>query len=260
MNHSRSYTSNRIRITAISALAMILTACPIISTGSAAANAAPVSAISQATKDIQAQAPIQYRIQARLDEKKMTIEGSESITYRNTSKDTLKQLVFHTYADANLSESTQTTMFKHSNEEISKNNPDKKPEDFLGGIDIEKVTTGGQALDFSNKDQAMSVKLEQPLQPGESVTVQVHFNLKIPYGSQRLSYYKDIINGAHWFPVMSVYDEAKHEWDSKPYSKTFETDYYTSADYEVQFNVPDQYQVVMPGTITTREDAETGRK
>ncbi|OME83485.1 peptidase M1 [Paenibacillus pabuli] len=260
MNHTRSYTSNRIRITAISALAMILTACPIISTGSAAANAAPVSAISQATKDIQAQAPIQYRIQARLDEKKMTIEGSESITYRNTSKDTLKQLVFHTYADANLSESTQTTMFKHSNEEISKNNPDKKPEDFLGGIDIEKVTTGGQALDFSNKDQAMSVKLEQHLQPGESVTVQVHFNLKIPYGSQRLSYYKDIINGAHWFPVMSVYDEAKHEWDSKPYSKTFETDYYTSADYEVQFNVPDQYQVVMPGTITTRDDAETGRK
>lgn len=239
---------------------MILTACPIISTGSAAANAAPVSAISQATKDIQAQAPIQYRIQVRLDEKKMTIEGSESITYRNTSKDTLKQLVFHTYADANLSESTQTTMFKHSNEEISKNNPDKKPEDFLGGIDIEKVTTGGQALDFSNKDQAMSVKLEQPLQPGESVTVQVHFNLKIPYGSQRLSYYKDIINGAHWFPVMSVYDEAKHEWDSKPYSKTFETDYYTSADYEVEFNVPDQYQVVMPGTITTRDDAETGRK
>ncbi|MGX1830150.1 M1 family metallopeptidase [Paenibacillus taichungensis] len=239
---------------------MILTACPIINTGSAAANAAPVSAISQATKDIQAQAPIQYRIQARLDEKKMTIEGSESITYRNTSKDTLKQLVFHTYADANLSESTQTTMFKHSNEEISKNNPDKKPEDFLGGIDIEKVTTGGQALDFSNKDQAMSVKLEQPLQPGESVSVQVHFNLKIPYGSQRLSYYKDIINGAHWFPVMSVYDEAKHEWDSKPYSKTFETDYYTSADYEVEFNVPDQYQVVMPGTMTTRDDAETGRK
>lgn len=239
---------------------MILTACPIISTGSAAANAAPVSAISQATKDIQAQAPIQYQIQARLDEKKMTIEGSESITYRNTSKDTLKQLVFHTYADANLSESTQTTMFKHSNEEISKNNPDKKPEDFLGGIDIEKVTIGGQALDFSNKDQAMSVKLEQPLQPGESVSVHVHFNLKIPYGSQRLSYYKDIINGAHWFPVMSVYDEAKHEWDSKPYSKTFETDYYTSADYEVQFNVPDQYQVVMPGTITTRDDAETGRK
>ncbi|MGP3785645.1 M1 family metallopeptidase [Paenibacillus sp. 1A_MP2] len=239
---------------------MILTACPLISTGSAAAQASPVSAISQATDDVNAQAPIQYRIQARLDEKKMTIQGNESITYRNTSKDTLNQLVLHTYADANLSKSTQTSMFTRSNEEISKNNPDKKPEDFLGGIDIEKVATGGQALDFSNKNQALTVKLEQPLQPGKSVSVQVHFNLKIPYGSQRLSYYKDIINGAHWFPVMSVYNEAKHEWDSKPYSQTFETDYYTSADYEVQFNVPDQYQVMMPGALTTQDDVEKGRK
>ncbi|MBT2770874.1 M1 family metallopeptidase [Halomonas sp. ISL-60] len=232
----------------------------MISTGSAAAKASPVSTISQATEDVKAQAPIQYRIQARLNEKNMTIKANESITYRNTSKDTLKQLVFHTYADANLSKSTQTTMFKHSNEEISKNNPDKKPEDFLGGIDIQGVKTGGQALDFNNKNQAMTVKLEHPIQPGESVSVQVDFNLKIPYGSQRLSYYKDIINGAHWFPVMSVYDEAKHEWDTKPYSQTFETDYYTSADYEVQFNVPDQYQVMMPGTITIRDDVEKGRK
>lgn len=260
INHSRSLTSNRVKITAVTALALILTACPLISTGSAAAQASPVSAISQATDDVNAQAPIQYRIQARLDEKKMTIQGNESITYRNTSKDTLNKLVLHTYADANLSKSTQTSMFTRSNEEISKNNPDKKPEDFLGGIDIEKVATGGQALDFSNKNQALTVKLEQPLQPGESVSVQVHFNLKIPYGSQRLSYYKDIINGAHWFPVMSVYNEAKHEWDSKPYSQTFETDYYTSADYEVQFNVPDQYQIMMPGALTTQDDVEKGRK
>ena len=45
-----------------------------------------------------------------------------------------------------------------------------------------------------------------------------------------------------------------------PYSPTFETDYYTSADYEVEFNVPAGYQVVMPGTITTRNDVEPGRK
>ncbi|WP_228469335.1 M1 family metallopeptidase [Paenibacillus sp. JNUCC31] len=228
--------------------------------GSTAAYAAPESTISKATADIQTQAPIQYQIQARLDEKNMTIAGSESITYRNTSKDTLKQLVFHTYADANLSKSTQTTMFERSNEEISKNSPDKKPEDFLGGIDIQRVTNGTKALDFSNKNQALTVKLEQPLQPGETVSVQVGFDVKIPYGSQRLSYYKDIINGAHWFPVVSVYDETKHEWDTKPYSPTFETDYYTSADYEVQFDVPEQYQVMMPGTITTRNNVEIGRK
>ncbi|MEC0125258.1 M1 family metallopeptidase [Paenibacillus pabuli] len=237
-----------------------MAACPILNTGSAAAAPSTEFTVSQAIEDVKSQTPIQYRIEARLNENNMTIEGSESITYKNTSKDTLKELVFHTYADANRSKSTQTTMFERSNQEISKDNPDKKPEDFLGGIDIKKVMTDSRALDFSNKNQALIVNLEHPIQPGESVSVQIQFNLKIPYGSQRLSYYKDIINGAHWFPVVSVYDEAKHEWDTKPYSQTFETDYYTSADYEVQFNVPEQYQVMMPGTITTRDDVENGRK
>ncbi|MGC5772245.1 M1 family metallopeptidase [Paenibacillus pabuli] len=260
MNHSSALASNLVRIATVGTLTLILAACPILNTGSAAADPSTGFTVSQAIEDVKAQTPIQYRIEARLNENNMTIEGSESITYKNTSKDTLKELVFHTYADANRSKSTQTTMFERSNEEISKDNPDKKPEDFLGGIDIKKVMTDNGALDFSNKNQALTVKLEHPIQPGESVSVQIQFNLKIPYGSQRLSYYKDIINGAHWFPVVSVYDEAKHEWDTKPYSQTFETDYYTSADYEVQFNVPEQYQVMMPGTITKRDDVENGRK
>ncbi|KZS48520.1 peptidase M1 [Paenibacillus glucanolyticus] len=260
MNPSREAISTLFKKTVFSSLALILTACPLINAGSAAAGAALVPTISQRAANVEAQAPVQYQIQARLNEKKMTMQGSEWITYRNTSKDTLKQLVFHTYADANRSKSTQTTMFKRSNEEISSNNPDKKPEDFLGGIDIEGVTANGQTLEFRNKDQALMVQLEHPIQPGESVSVQIDFNLKIPYGSQRLSYYKDIINGAHGFPVMSVYDEDKHQWNTAPYSRTFETDYYTSADYEVSLNVPDDYQVAMPGTISVRNDVVNGRK
>ncbi|ANA82451.1 peptidase M1 [Paenibacillus glucanolyticus] len=260
MNPSREAISTLFKKTVFSSLALILTACPLINAGSAAAGAALVPTISQRAANVEAQAPVQYQIQARLNEKKMTMQGSEWITYLNTSKDTLKQLVFHTYADANRSKSTQTTMFKRSNEEISSNNPDKKPEDFLGGIDIEGVTANGQALEFRNKDQALTVQLKHPIQPGESVSVQIDFNLKIPYGSQRLSYYKDIINGAHGFPVMSVYDEDKHQWNTAPYSRTFETDYYTSADYEVSLNVPDDYQVAMPGTISVRNDVVNGRK
>ncbi|MFK4301096.1 MULTISPECIES: hypothetical protein [unclassified Paenibacillus] len=50
-----------------------------MSTGSATAKPSPVSAISQATGDAEAQALTQYRIQARLDEKKMTLQGSASL-------------------------------------------------------------------------------------------------------------------------------------------------------------------------------------
>ncbi|MWV44172.1 M1 family peptidase [Paenibacillus sp. HJL G12] len=239
-------------------LAFTLAACPIVSAGHAFA--APAAVAEQSIDVAEAHTAIQYKINARLDEKNMHIRGSETVTYRNTSSDTLKELVFHTFADANRSKSTQASMFQSTNAEILKNNPSLKPDVFLGGIDIKDVKTDGKALTFDNTNQALTVQLTQELKPGEAVTLQVDFDVKIPYGSERLSYYKDIINGAHWFPVMSVYDEIKHEWDKTPYSTTFETDYYTSSDFEVQFNVPDTYQMLMPGSITTQEAKENGRK
>ncbi|MGO4790539.1 M1 family metallopeptidase [Paenibacillus sp. 2KB_20] len=260
MTHVKEKTTILSKKAIIGSLALTLTACPLINAGHAAAKAVSPTTISQVSASVEAHAPIQYYIQARLNEKNMTMQGSSMVTYRNTSQDTLNQLVFHTYADANRSKSTQTSMFKRSNEAISKNQPDKKPEDFLGGIDIQGVNANSQALEFHNKDQALTIQLKEPLQPGATISVHMDFSLKIPYGSQRLSYYQDIVNGAHWFPVLSVYDEEKHQWNTTPYSPSFESDYYTSADYEVEFNVPDAYQVAMPGTITTRNNVEPGRK
>lgn len=202
---------------------------------------------------------IGYQIDVRLDEKTMTLHGSEIVTYRNTTKDDLQNIVFHTFADANRSPETQPRMFAKANKDMMKEHPDKKPEDFLGGIDIQKITSGDRALNFDNTKQALTVKLEQSLKSGEELMLKLDFDVKIPYGSQRLSYMKDIINGAHWFPVVSVYDEAKHTWNKNQYSTIFETDYYDMADYTVNMNVPGNYKVSMPGMITEKS-AESGRK
>ncbi|MBJ9987617.1 M1 family metallopeptidase [Paenibacillus sp. S28] len=240
-------------------LALTLAACPIA--GSSQLLAAPGAPASSSAEIAQVHAPVKYQINARLDEKTMRIQGSESVTYRNLSKDTLQEIIFHTFADANRSTATQTSMFERNNEEIRKENPQKKAEDFLGGIDIRSAAVNGQSAEFTNSNQALTVHLKQGLKPGESVTIQIAFDVKIPYGMQRLSYYKDIVNGAHWFPAASVYDESKHQWDKTPYSKTFETDYYDSSDFEVHLNVPDSYQILMPGTMTSQEvPEEPGRK
>jgi len=239
-------------------LVFTLAICPILNTGSVMA--APVTTTKQSVEDVAVHSPIQYQIDVRLDEKNMTLKGSQTVVFRNTSKDTMKELVFHTFADANRSSESQPSMFERTNATIQKEEPNRKPEDFLGGIDITSVQSNGQALSFTNKNQALTATLGQELKPGESITVQLKFDVKIPYGSQRLSYYKDIINGAHWFPVVSVYNENKHQWDKTPYSKSFESDYYTSSDYQVNFNVPASYQISMPGTITEHDAKETGRK
>lgn len=259
MNHlQRKNISTRI---VACSLVFSVMASPIVGTGivKAAPVNAPASSAHQAKEQATTNSPIRYQIDARLDEKTMTLHGSETVIYKNTSKDSLRELVFHTFADANRSESTQAQMFASANAQIRKDNPDKQAADFLGGIDILQVKETGKQLVFENKQQVLTVKLDRELKPGETVTAQVDFKVKIPYGSHRLSYYQNIINGAHWFPVMSVYDGSKHQWDRTPYSTSFESDYYTVSDYEVQLNVPASYQVSMPGMITVK-DAEAGRK
>ncbi|WP_339235776.1 hypothetical protein MKX40_20995 [Paenibacillus sp. FSL R5-0517] len=154
MNYSSLVTLKLARVGIAGTLALILATSPLATIGVAAAEAVPTPVstnIPNTQKDSLKQSPIQYQIQARLNEKDMTIQGSEKVTYRNTSKDTLQQLVLHTYADANLSKSTQASMFQQNNEQISEDHPEKTAEDFLGGIDIQAVTADSQSLDFHKK-------------------------------------------------------------------------------------------------------------
>lgn len=248
------------------AMAFTLLAAPLTSGGTAYAQEAAadqVKTISTAGMQSQQQATshIQYNIQAKLNTDDMTITGKQTVKYRNTSEDKLNDVVFRLFADANRSKDTQSSMFVRANGEIAKEYPDKKPEDFLGGIDIIRVkdASTGATLATTNEKQALTVQLAKALGKDEEVTLELEYKTKIPFGSQRLSYYKDIINGAHWFPVMSVYDEAAHKWNKTPYSKTFETDYYEVADYTVAMDVPDKLQIAMPGQMSEKS-GEAGRK
>lgn len=167
MNYSNPFTSKLARVGIAGTLALILATSPLVTMGVVVAEAVPPVSTNIPNTDSLKQSPIQYEIQARLNEKDMTIQGSEKVTYRNTSKDTLQQLVLHTYADANLSKSTQASMFQQNNEQISEDHPEKTAEDFLGGIDIQAVTADSQSLDFHKENQALTVQLKKSVQPGE---------------------------------------------------------------------------------------------
>lgn len=204
---------------------------------------------------------LKYHIQAKLNIEDMTITGKQIVTYRNPSKDKLKNIVFHLFADAHRTKKTQSDLFVAMNKDIAKKNPARKAQDFVGQIDIlgiKNIATGRQ-LTFVNENQVLQVELEKELAKDEWVTMEFIFKTKIPFGAQRLSYQKNAIAGAHWFPVMSVYNEQTHQWNKTPYSTTFETDYYETADYQVEINIPEKINIVMPGQISEKVTS-AGRK
>ncbi|WP_051217427.1 M1 family metallopeptidase [Paenibacillus assamensis] len=212
-------------------------------------------------EDGQRTSPIQYTINLQLDEKQMKLSGTQSVLFRNETKDDLSELVFHTFADSYRSVDTQTSMFQGRNKDIAKAYPDKKPEDFLGGIDVQRVMdkSNDGKLSFENKNQSLTVKLGKTIKPGEEVIVELDYTIDIPFGMQRMAHYKDLISAVHFYPILAMYDEGKHEWNRLPYSKTLESDYFEASDYKVSLNVPSKYKISMPGQLQ-ETPAGSGRK
>lgn len=200
---------------------------------------------------------IDYKIDASLNEKDKTITGKENVKFKNIYKDELKEISFNIFADAYNKKETQTEMFRNSNEIIAKDNPEKKPEDFLGGMEIKSIKdSNGKELKFTKENQVLKVELEKALKNLEEVSFDIEFEVKIPFGMNRLSYYKDIFSAVHWYPVVAVYDEGEKKWNEIPYSKDFETDYFESSNYEVNLDVPKDFNVGITGTETEKIEGD----
>lgn len=213
---------------------------------------APAPTALEASVSDQRQSSILYRIDAVLDETNGKLRGRETVAFRNETPDSLDRIVFHTYADANRSLSTQSEQFAAANEAIRKSLADPKEADFLGGTVIDAVRADGSPAAFTHRNQSLSVALKQPLKPGESLELQIDFITGIPYGTQRLSRSEGLISGAHAFPTLSVYDASSKTWDTGPYSRTFESDHYEAADYRVELEVSANTVVAMPGKVEER--------
>lgn len=200
-----------------------------------------------------------YDIKATLDEKNHELIGTETVQYTNKTGDPLNELVFHLFADANRSKDTQSNLFVDQNKSIQKEFPNKKPDDFLGGIDLITIQdANGNTLDYLNQNQSLTVKLDNPLPPGEMVKLTVSYKIKFPFGMQRLSFYNDFYSGVHWYPILSVYDSKKHEWNRVPYSTDLESDFFETSSYDIELNVPSSHTVAITGSQT--ETTQGNRK
>ncbi|OWA37597.1 hypothetical protein B9G55_05970 [Saccharibacillus sp. O16] len=249
--HDSTPIRSRMRPSAITLLAASLVlSLPLTAYGAETSPAPPTSSAQSVSNPQQSSAF--YQIKATLDEAKGKLHGQEKVVFRNETGDSLDRIVFHTYADANRSLSTQSELFVSANEEMRERLKDKKAAEFLGGMVINAVQVDGSSAAFTHQNQSLSLSLKQPLKPGESVELQIDFVTGIPYGTQRLSRSEGLISGAHAFPTLSVYNASSKTWDAGPYSRTFESDHYEAADYQVELEVSANTVVAMPGVLTER--------
>lgn len=197
------------------------------------------------------QQEVNYEIHVSLNDSSNQLHATETIEYVNNSPSELNYIWFHLWPNA----------YKHGKTALSKQMRQDgnltlyyaRPS-YRGWIDSLDFHVNGQkarfAVDQENEDMGR-LFLDEPLQPGERITITTPFLVQIPRGIfSRLGYLGQAYQITQWYPKPAVYD--KDGWHQMPYlgQGEFYSEYGT---FDVHITLPENYVVGATGDLVNGE-------
>ncbi|MCX6550819.1 MAG: M1 family metallopeptidase, partial [Acidobacteria bacterium] len=205
-----------------------------------------------------------YSIDVRLDHASRTLTGREVITWRNVSTRATSELRFHLYYNA--FKNARSTWMRERRLAGRVRTASVSPDDW-GWIEVSAVrllTGETTPVDLSSQrayiapddgnreDQTvLQVPLPAPIQPGETVNVEVSWNSKIPHTFSRTGAIGSYYFVAQWFPKIGVLEDTGWNCHQFHAGTEFYADY---GVYDVRMTVPKAWVLGASGRERTRRD------
>ncbi len=200
-----------------------------------------------------------YDIKCDLDENKLKLTGSETVTYYNNSPDVLRYLWLQ--LDENQHSSINNANYQNGNT-LPRQTTDgmldrleTEQGDNGYGDNITKLTDGaGKSLQYTINKTMMRVELPTPLKPGEKFIFNVDWNYKIPNrmtmgGRGGYEYFADdgdcLFTMTQWYPRLCVYSDFQG-WQNHQFTGRGEFAL-TFGNFKVQMTVPADHVVGATG-------------
>lgn len=186
-----------------------------------------------------------YQISCRLDAEKKIVDGTELLTWTNTTTKAASTLQFHLYLNA--FRNTLSTFWRESGGEHRGN----RLLESWGSIELTRMMLADgsdllAALTYLSPDDGnphdrtvAEVQLPRPVGPGETISVSIDFRSRLPRVSTRTGWKDDFFLVAQWFPKIAVLQE--NGWNCHQFhaSSEFFADF---GDYDVSIDVPARYR------------------
>ncbi len=201
-----------------------------------------------------------YQITCRLDAEKKVVEGTEVLTWKNTTSRATATLRFHLYLNA--FRNSLSTFWRESKGA----HRDGKLPDSWGSIEISRMTgsDGADLLpslrfiapDDRNPDDrtVAEVALPRPVAPGETISIAMDFASQLPRVSARTGYKGDFFMVVQWFPKIGVLEEKGWNCHQFHASSEFFSDF---GNYDVSIDVPARYKGKVGATGQRVDERET---
>ncbi|MFD2935987.1 M1 family metallopeptidase [Spirosoma flavum] len=213
-----------------------------------------------------------YQINVTLDPVSKKLAGRETLTWRNSSNDVIRELQFHLYLNAFRNE--QSTFMRESGGQLRGDEIDRNAkQNPYGSIDIVSMKVrGGETLayefihpDDQNRDDhtVIRVPLSKPVGPGETIVLDIAFRAKLPKIFARTGFSRDFFLVGQWFPKIGVYESVGMRYQAAGPGKTGQwnchqlhanSEFYADYGvYDVTMTTPKDYWVSATGLFQSEK-------
>jgi hypothetical protein len=205
-----------------------------------------------------------YSIDVRLEPALHTLAGRETLEWRNVSRIAATELRFHLYYNA---WRDKHSTFMREAVLAGLGEPASRPPEDWASIDVTAIRVTGGALrpadltagirfispDDGNGDDrtVLIVPLPSPIEPGQSVTLDIAWRSKIPRPVARTGVIGRYFFIAQWFPKIGVLEDAGWNCHQFHFSTEFFADY---GVYDVRMTVPRGWVVGATGREIERRN------
>jgi hypothetical protein len=189
-----------------------------------------------------------YRIEAVLDFEHKTLEGKETISWRNTGTAPTQELPLHLYLNA--FKGPQSLFVKESGGRLRSDRLDRPSEAASWGYcRLISARMEGRDLDgHDGEDETVRwLRLPRPVAPGETIHVEVTWENRYPRVFARSGWSENFLMSGQWFPKVGVYQG--DTWNCHAYHAN--TEYFADFGvYDVALSLPNALGLAHTGTQT----------
>ena len=212
-----------------------------------------------------------YTIDLVLDTTQKKVRATQTVTFNNPSADTIWTMPFHLYYNA--FKNNKTIFMQHGNRVFTSKSKEEIQQGIWPYIQVLEVSTKegilpADSLQFIQPDipnpydhTVLEVRLERPILPYSSYSIDMKWQSSIPKASIRTGYNRDYYFMVQWYPKLGVYEPAGTrfaqvgQWNCHQYHP--KTEYYGEFGvYEVRIDVPVDFIVGASGSHLHTQERE----
>lgn len=204
---------------------------------------------------------VDYTMDIDMDVETFQYKGKQKLVYTNNSPDVLNRVYYHLYFNAfqpgsemDVRSRTIADADPRVGDRISKLQPNE-----IGYIKVNSLKQNGKEINHETVGTVLEVKLNQPIQPGESVTFDMGFDGQVPVQIRRSGRNNKegvALSMAQWYPKLAEYDD--EGWHADPYiGREFHGVW---GNFDVKLTIDQDYVVGGTGYIQSETKAKKGKK